>query len=110
MQTNGGVLTPILEVNCQQFGPFIGGLVDFSGMRVAPLTNAYGVLQIMAIGLMLWDVWHAQKLSCMVVPEKYAAWKHENQNNIEKGGDLGIEPRSQYLLSTLFTNCATESF
>ena len=91
----------------QFFGPFEGGLVDFSGMHVAPLTNAYGVLQIMAIGLMLWDVWHAQKLSCMVVPEKYAAWKHENQNNIEKGGDLGIEPRSQCLQMLFSTNCAS---
>ena len=59
MQTNGGV-DPNLEVNCQQSGPFIGGLVDFSGMRVAPLTNAYGVLQIMAIGLISVGAWQTQ--------------------------------------------------
>ena len=50
---------PIVEVNSHQFSLFEGGPFDFSGLHMDVLTDAYGGLQIMAIGLMLWDAWPA---------------------------------------------------
>ena len=61
--TNIGGVDPIMEVCLEHSWPTESGLVDFSGACEEQLTNAYGDLQVLTIGLVSEDMWQAKALS-----------------------------------------------
>ena len=59
MQTNGGA-DPNFGGKVSNLAHLLEAWLTFSGMCVTPLTNAYGVLQIRAIGLISVGAWQTQ--------------------------------------------------
>ena len=99
-----GVLAFFGRLICSNLGPLNHAFFDFSNLCMELLTNAYGDLQVLTFGLGPLATWQASTYACMVDFRWGAAWKHIKKNNIEEVGDLGIEPRSQYLRATSITN------
>ena len=101
-----GVLTPNEEVDWWTLAQQEEAPCWLFGSCGEPLTDAYGGWQVVATGWTIWDTWQAEVLGVWWS----LGWKlHGNELNkiIEvMWGDLGFEPRSQYLPMQAFTKWA----
>ena len=82
-------------------------LFDFQRLREELLTNVHGDLPILAIRLQFLDIWQAHTYAHMVDHWVEVAPDHVTTKIIKDMGDLGIEPRSQYLQASASTNGAS---
>ena len=71
--------------------------VDFQRLCEELLTNAYGDLQVLTIGLVSEDMWQAKALGSLVDHWKGITPERILNKIMKNMGDLGIEPRSQCL-------------
>ena len=84
-----------MEVS-KQFWPIkLFSLFDFGELSTHALTREYGVLHLLAIGLMHKATWRVVGWRHMVERSLKPACDPVMKNNIGILGDLGIEPRSQ---------------
>ena len=101
-----GVLTPIEEVAWWILAQQEEALCWLFESCGECLTDAYGGLLVMAIRLRLLGAWQARWWGFMMVLGMKAAQKYVKKKYMNKWGDLGIEPRSQYLQDSTPTSWA----
>ena len=61
---------------------------------------------MMVNGLIFRGMWQSSRQGIWWTLAEALQGNTLNKIILRKGGDLGIEPRSQYLLASVFTNCA----
>ena len=104
----GGIQAP-LEVDLKDFGPWNAGMFDFQRSCVQGWLRVFSGSWILASGLISVGAWQTKARRRMVGLGVETAWNYAETKYMKKVGDLGIEPRSQYLQAKRTNHWTTQA-